>query len=65
MGEQEKWPIRSGKIPPCTAPKQIARVKRTISCLSLANGSGVQGETERAGQVPGPWPHTGQGVAGG
>lgn len=41
MGEQEKWPIPSGKIPPCTAPKQIARVNRTISRLSLANGFGV------------------------
>lgn len=67
MGEQEKWPIQSGKIPPCTAPKPTARAKRTISHLSLANGSGVQGERERAGQVLGPGPHTEQGlrVAGG
>lgn len=59
MGEQEKWPIQSGKLPPCVAPDQIARAERTISRLSLATGSGVQRETERASA-----PHR-AGVAGG
>lgn len=35
MGEQEKWPVQSGKTP----AKQIAGKKKTTSCLSLANGS--------------------------
>lgn len=63
MGEQEKWRIQNGKVPPRTAPNQIPRAKRTASGLSLANGSGcAERETERVGRAPGPWPHTGQGV---
>lgn len=37
------------KKPPTASPKQIAGTKKTIFCLTLANGSAVQKAAERAG----------------
>ena len=63
MGEQEKWLIQSGKIPPCTAPGQREQLLARPWLMTL----GVQREREggvgarafgphRAGGAGGRWP---------